>query len=69
VRTLMQLEALSRGAQVASAEPPLQGDLFAPVDLAHSVLKRLQAVDPDRMTPRQALEWLYQLKALTETSR
>ena len=66
---LMQLEALSRGAQVASAEPPLQGDLFAPVDLAHSVLKQLQAVDPDRMTPRQALEWLYQLKALTETSR
>ena len=24
------------------------------------------AVDPDRMTPRQALEWLYQLKALTD---
>ena len=53
-----------------AAIDPLQPDLFAnPVvepeaAVPHPALEQLQAVDPDRLTPRQALDLLYQLKAL-----
>jgi DNA mismatch repair protein MutS len=47
-----------------------QGDLFAalppaPAPEAHPALQRLAALDPDSLTPRQALELLYELKRLT----
>ena len=50
---------------------PLQPDLFAslpepPAEAApHPAVKRLAAVDPDELTPRQALDLLFELKALT----
>ncbi|MDR3298549.1 MAG: DNA mismatch repair protein MutS [Candidatus Accumulibacter sp.] len=51
---------------------PLQPDLFAafpdpPVAAAseHPALKRLTAIDPNELTPKQALDALFELKALT----
>lgn len=40
--------------------PPLQNDLFA--SLPHPVIEALGKVQPDDLTPRQALELLYSLK-------
>ncbi|GIX31209.1 MAG: DNA mismatch repair protein MutS [Porticoccaceae bacterium] len=44
-----------------AAPPPRQGDLFAPEP---AVVKALRDLDPDGLSPRQALEALYALKAL-----
>ena len=52
---------------------PLQPDLFAAVpDLPepavpepHPALERLAAIDPDELTPKQALDALFELKSLT----
>lgn len=43
-----------------AAKTPAQNDLFATP--SHPALDRLQQVDPDVLTPRQALEVLYELK-------
>ena len=54
-----------------AAVDPLQPDLFAqgepePAEPEpHPVLEQLASLDPDSLTPRQALEVLYTLKALT----
>ena len=54
-----------------AAVDPLQPDLFAqgePVPAEpepHPAVEKLAAIDPDSLTPRQALEVLYTLKALT----
>ena len=70
-RTLQELEAQSVRHQPANAEQP-QNDFFdvpepspgpEPVVTAHPLLTELQALDPDSLTPRQALDLLYQLKA------
>ncbi|MFC4158659.1 DNA mismatch repair protein MutS [Chitinimonas lacunae] len=59
-RHLVELENQSVGRQI-------QGDLFAqPVPVVaepepHPVLERLAALDPDSLTPRAALELLYEL--------
>ena len=42
-------------------EQPQQFGLFAPPSAA---LSALSAIDPDELTPKQALEALYRLKAL-----
>lgn len=57
-----------------AAVDPLQPDLFAqdfPVDFAeaiepepHPVVEHLAAIDPDSLTPREALDALYALKGL-----
>ncbi len=65
-RKLMELE----NQQVAASS---QGDLFAnlPPPAAatpHPVLDRLTTIDPDSLTPRQALELLYELKRLENGS-
>jgi DNA mismatch repair protein MutS len=50
---------------------PLQPDLFAhlpdppPAPETHPALTRLAAIDPDELTPRQALDALFELKSLT----
>lgn len=41
--------------------PPMQSDLFA--SLPHPVLEELGRINPDDVTPRQALELLYSLKS------
>ena len=49
---------------------PLQPDLFAamaepPEPELHPALERLQSISPDELTPKQALDALYELKSLT----
>jgi DNA mismatch repair protein MutS len=66
-RTLVELEQRGAPAAVAATTPqaldsPLQFGLFAaPVSPA---LEALSAIDPDELTPKQALEALYRLKLL-----
>jgi DNA mismatch repair protein MutS len=65
---LMMLEA---GHHVAGREPPPRVDhhqlpLFAPEP--HPVLADLRALDPERMTPLEALARLAELKRRAETS-
>ena len=43
-------------------DAPQQFGLFAPVSSA--ALEALQAIDPDELTPKQALEALYRMKSL-----
>jgi DNA mismatch repair protein MutS len=44
----------------ATPPPPVQSDLFtAPT---HAVVERLKEIDPNDLTPRQALELLYSMK-------
>jgi DNA mismatch repair protein MutS len=53
-----------------AAVDPLQPDLFAqggpePAEPEpHPVVARLAAIDPDRLTPREALDAIYSLKGL-----
>ncbi|MGD8177049.1 DNA mismatch repair protein MutS [Marinimicrobium sp. ARAG 43.8] len=47
---------------VPAANGPVQGGLFD--STPHPVVEALDGVDPDELTPRQALEQLYALKAL-----
>jgi len=62
---LMELErgALrdARGEQ-ASANVPAQDDLFSPSQ-PHPVIESLRALDVNELTPRQALDKLYEFKA------
>jgi len=70
-RTLLELESQSMRDQ-QGAVGQLQSDFFAvpdrsvapePVVEVHPLLAELAAMDPDSLTPRQALDLLYQLKA------
>ncbi|MFC2970893.1 DNA mismatch repair protein MutS [Azotobacter bryophylli] len=47
-------------AKDGKSAAPIQNDLFA--SLPHPVLEELERVDPDDLSPRQALELLYTLK-------
>jgi DNA mismatch repair protein MutS len=53
-----------------SAASSPQGDLFSvraqpdPVSSAHPAMEKLEEIDPDSLTPREALDALYQLKRL-----
>lgn len=51
--------------QQAGAVAPAQTDLFAAAD--HPVLSHLRAIDPDEITPKAALEMLYQLRAAADS--
>ncbi|RRJ85490.1 DNA mismatch repair protein MutS [Aestuariirhabdus litorea] len=63
-----KLNQLEREQQVEAAPPaeapalPRQDDLFAS-PLPHPVIDELQQLDPDNLTPRQALELLYELRS------
>jgi DNA mismatch repair protein MutS len=62
---LARLETTSLPHQPLRSEPghppaPMQSDLFAA--LPHPVLDELDRMEPDNMTPRQALELLYAWK-------
>ena len=48
-----------RGAHRPSSEPP--PDQLSIFQVEHPVVERLRALDPDRLTPREALDLLYQL--------
>ena len=64
---LAELEAQGRDAPRAAMgaddlDAPKQIGLFAP---SHAALEALAAIDPDELAPKQALEALYRLKALS----
>jgi DNA mismatch repair protein MutS len=59
-RYLAELERRSAAAQTQS---PQQSLLLEAPPPTHPVIDKLKALDPDSMTPRQALETLYRLKA------
>ncbi|NZA25204.1 DNA mismatch repair protein MutS [Luteimonas sp. SJ-92] len=64
---LAELEQRGRETQAATMRPqaldaPQQIGLFAP---ASAALDALAGIDPDELTPKQALEALYRLKALS----
>ncbi|MBS0213213.1 MAG: DNA mismatch repair protein MutS [Proteobacteria bacterium] len=65
-KRLAELERASRGESARMSAPaldaPQQMGLFAPSSAA---LDALAGIDPDELTPKQALEALYRLKALT----
>jgi DNA mismatch repair protein MutS len=62
-----------RELEDAQLQPGPQGDLFAahlPNDAPppHPALDQLREIDPDALSPKAALDMLYALKALTDTS-
>jgi DNA mismatch repair protein MutS len=66
-RTLVELEQRGAPTAVAATSPetldsPLQFGLFAPQP--SPAMEALAAIDPDELTPKQALEALYRLKLL-----
>ena len=66
-RRLAELEQRGGETHAAQMAPqaldaPQQFGLFAPVSSA--ALEALQAIDPDELTPKQALEALYRMKSL-----
>ncbi|WP_183166884.1 DNA mismatch repair protein MutS [Azomonas macrocytogenes] len=65
---LMRLEATSLSHDLPKQQPgprtammPMQTDLFA--NVPHPILEDLAQINPDELTPRAALELLYNLKA------
>ncbi len=59
-RKLHELEGQATGS-VGVSHKPVQADLFA-MAAVHPAVKLLDEIDPDKLTPREALECLYRLK-------
>jgi DNA mismatch repair protein MutS len=64
-RKLAQLEL----NQIAQQSPSAQGDMFVsaeqvPEAVPHPAISELETIEPDELTPKQALEMLYKLKTL-----
>lgn len=55
-----KLQELEQGAHHAPA--PKQKDFFAELPVEHPVISQLKAMQPDQLSPREALEKLYELK-------
>jgi DNA mismatch repair protein MutS len=62
---LQELESAPKPAATYQTLAPAQDDLFQAAR-RDPVLERLEALDPDSMTPREALDALYALKAQAE---
>ena len=60
---LQELEQQAYHAAAAHSLAPAQQDLFAVIKKQHPVITHLQEINPDQLTPKEALECLYQLKA------
>jgi len=58
---LKELETLSGSAAASSADGP---QLPLLVEETSPAVEALEALDPDSLSPRQALEWIYRLKSL-----
>ena len=61
---LRELESMSGGA-AASQVDGTQMSLLSVAEERSPALDALEGIDPDALTPRQALEWLYRLKKLS----
>jgi len=55
-------------APVADALPPTQADLPESESVPHPALARLSSIDPDELRPREALDLLYELRALLDSA-
>ena len=62
---LVQLEEDTGQAEQRRQPPPVQDDLFV-APKPHPALEQLKALDPDNLTPRQALDLVYSLKKTAE---
>ena len=60
-KKLRELESSEARSATAAAPTSLQADLFAAA-ADHPALARLANSDPDAMTPREALDLLYELR-------
>jgi DNA mismatch repair protein MutS len=62
-----KLHELEQGAHhdaPSSSQPvPQQNDFFAALPVEHAVVTQLKSLQPDQLSPREALELLYELKA------
>jgi len=56
----LEAGSLPGANKVGKAEAPLQADLFA--SLPHPILQALQQLDPNELSPREALALLYEWK-------
>lgn len=63
-KRLRQLEFKSLSAEGKSSDPQL-GLAFEPVD-DHAIVSLIEQLEPDQMTPREALDAIYRMKELTE---
>ena len=63
---LQELEQVAYQRGAAQSVVSSQQDLFASAEQDHPVIKRLRELQPDQLTPKEALEWLYQLRAEAE---
>lgn len=63
-RQKLQLLEQSRTTTSVTAIPQPQADLFQSADNHQPLLDAVTALDPDELTPKQALEQLYKLKKL-----
>jgi DNA mismatch repair protein MutS len=69
-RARQRLHTLEEGALRRAARDAVQLSLFLPDPepiRPHPVVRALEEIDPDALTPRLALQTLYHLKALLET--
>ena len=62
---LRELESISGGAS-ASQVDGTQMSLLSIAEETSPALEALETLDPDSLSPRQALEWIYRLKSLTK---
>ncbi len=60
---LQELEQQAYTHNVVHSPVPEQRDLFAEPEKEHEVVTRLRDINPDQLTPKEALELMYQLTA------
>jgi DNA mismatch repair protein MutS len=66
-RAASLLAALEKGREPVTADLPLFAHASPPETEAHPVLKMIADIDPDRLTARDALDFLYRLKEISGT--
>ncbi|MBX3709743.1 MAG: DNA mismatch repair protein MutS [Gammaproteobacteria bacterium] len=53
---------------ISSAVIPKQGDLLEEVEMEHPVIVRLREINPDQLTPKEALDLIYDLTKLSRSA-
>jgi DNA mismatch repair protein MutS len=64
-RYLAELEKRSAEANAYRPQQQLPFDVPAPTQVDHPALSMLKGLNPDAMTPREALDALYRLKGVS----
>lgn len=57
-----KLQELENHAHQTQSFTFMQNDLFAAIPEEHPAIKLLNAIDPDKLTPREALDFIFKLK-------